>query len=247
MKPREHATFTPWFWSGRLAGKIEGAVVICVFAGVLFIMGYLFQMPGPLVVHVEDDQHTALKGAKVRCTSPDGATSYAGATDVFGEAKWPGLAKGPWRCEVTPPDRFHSGIQTGILTVASRHPAGWTSVLERPAHLIVKVQRPQGAPRAAVAVRAVCDDGAAWEGRAGLLDGTAALWLPHGKKCRAGLVFPELPFDGLPTQQKLDCAAEPCTPELNGGVGEELFAELKPTVEQWAAVRPPAQPDPPGP
>ena len=52
---RNRATFTPWFWSYRWAARIEAVIVACVFAGVVFIMGFLFQMPGPLVVHVDDD------------------------------------------------------------------------------------------------------------------------------------------------------------------------------------------------
>src|SRR5213595_1232948 len=96
---KRRGTFTPWFWSYRWAARIEAAIVACVFAGVIAIMLFLFNMPGPLVVDLQEP----IKGARVRCTSPDGAVSYAGATDVFGEAKWPGLTKGPWTCEVTPP------------------------------------------------------------------------------------------------------------------------------------------------
>jgi hypothetical protein len=239
------ATFTPWFWSGRWIAKIEAAIVICVFGAVFAIMALVFNMPGPLVVHVQDDRRDAIKGARVRCTSPDGATSHAGLTDVFGEAKWPGLIKGVWKCEVTPPDRFHGGVQTGFAAVVSRSPVMWTTAVERPARLSVLVVRPHGAPRAAVAVRAVCEGDATWETRAGLLDGRAMLYLPQGRACRAGLVRAELPFDGPVTQARLDCAAEPCTDALTGGVGEELNATLKPTAEQWAAVRPPPEPDPP--
>jgi hypothetical protein len=239
---RDRPGFNPWFWSYRFPAKLEAAVVICVFAGVIAIMGILFQMPGPLVVHVQDDLKEPVQGARVRCTSPDGQTTHAGITDVFGEAKWPGLAKGPWKCEVTPPDRFHVAVQVGYATVVPRRPVIWTTVVERPARLVVQVVRPTGQPRAKVAVRAVCD-GDTWESRAGLLDGLATLFVPHGKPCRAGLVRAELPGEGPVTQAQLDCAAEPCTAELVGGVGQLLSATLKPSAEQWAAVRPPPDPD----
>ena len=241
---RQRASFTPWFWSYRIPAKIEAAIVVCVFAGVIAIMAFLFQMPGPLVVHVQDDVKEPIKGARVRCTSPDGATSYTGLTDVFGEAKWPGLTKGAWKCEVMPPDRVHAPAQTGYARVVPRPPAMWTTVVERPAHIVVQVVRPQGSPRAKVAVRAVCGN-ETWEARAGLLDGRAVLYVPHGAACRAGLVRPELPGDGPSTQKSLDCSAEPCTRELTGGVGQELTATLTPSPEQWAAVRPPPEPEPP--
>jgi hypothetical protein len=240
---RPRASFTPWFWSYRWAARIEAAIVVCVFAAVVFIMGFLFQMPGPLVVHVQDDRREPIKDARVRCTSPDGQTSYAGTSDVFGEAKWPGLAKGPWKCEVTAPDRYHAGVTTGYAVVVSRHPAMWTTTIERPGRISVQVVRPEGAPRAKVAVRAVCGN-EAWEGRAGLLDGRALLFVPHGAQCRVGLVRPELPGDGPVAQAKLDCSAGACIEELSAGVGQETAAVLKPTAAQWAAVRPPAEPDP---
>lgn len=270
--PRGPQEFKPWFWSGRLIAKIEAAVVIIVFAGVLSIMVILVQMPGPLVVHVSDDAREPIKGARVRCTSPDGATTYAGQTDVFGEAKWPGLAKGAWRCEVTPPDRFHAAQVTGFATVVARHPATWLATIERPGRLSVRVLRPTGSPRAAVAVRALCPPPAgggpdnppavppapppapppaappaapieSWESRAGLLDGRAVLWLPHGRPCRAGLVRPEVQYEGPVARPSLDCAAEPCTAELTAGVGQAVEATLAPTAAQWEAVRPPPEPD----
>lgn len=239
---RQHAGFTPWFWSYRLAQKLEAVVVVCVIAGVIAILALLFRMPGPLVVHVQDERKEAIPGARVRCTSPDGQSSHAGVTDVFGEAKWPGLARGPWKCEVTPPDRFHAEVRTGFVTVMPRKPAMWTTVVERPARIVVQVVRPQGAPRAKVAVRAVCGSDA-WEGRAGLLDGLATLFIPTGKPCRVGLVRPELPGDGPATTARLECATAPCTDEMIGGVGQALNAVLKPTAEQWATVRPPPEPD----
>lgn len=246
---RRHASFTPWFWSYRWAARIEAAIVACVFAGVVAIMGFLFLMPGPLVVHVQDDRREAIKGAKVRCTAPDGAQSFAGITDFFGEAKWPGLAKGAWKCEVTPPDRFHAGVETGFATVVARHPAMWIATVERPARIRVQLVRPQGAPRAAIAVRAVCAGSppATWEARTGLLDGRALLFVPHGRPCRIGMVGAELPAEGPSTQAALSCAEEPCTGELTGGVGQELEATLHPTAAQWSAVRPPPEPDKPEP
>jgi hypothetical protein len=93
-------------------------------------------------------------------------------------------------------------------------------------------------------VRAVCG-AETWEARAGLIDGRATLFVPHGVPCRAGLVFPELPADGPSTQSKLDCAAQPCTDSITGGVGQELSATLTPSADQWAAVRPPPEPDKP--
>ncbi len=238
----KHASFTPWFWSYRWAARLEGALVVCVFAGVLFIMGYLFQMPGALVVHLQDDRHDPVKNARVRCTAPSGGQSFAGLTDVFGEAKWPGLDKGAWRCEVTPPDSFHAGVVTGFATVAARHPAVWVATVERPGRIAVQVVRPDGAARAKVAVRAACEGGA-WEARAGLLDGRALLFVPHGASCRVGLVRPELPFDGTPTQTALDCENEPCSAVVSAGVGQSASVVLKPTREQWEAVRPPPEPD----
>ena len=239
---RQHAGFTPWFWSYRLAAKIEAVVVVCVIAGVIAILALLFRMPGPLVVHVQDEKKEAIMSARVRCTSPDGQTSHAGSTDVFGEAKWPGLARGPWTCEVTPPDRFHSPVQTAVVTVVPRKPAMWTTVVERPARILVEVVRPQGQPRAKVAVRAVCGSDT-WESRAGLVDGLATLFVPHGKPCRVGLVRPELAGDGPVAQARLDCSLAPCSQELTGGVGETRNVVMKPTSEQWAAVRPAPEPE----
>jgi len=248
---REHAGFTPWFWSYRLAARIEAVVVVCVIAGVVAILALLFRMPGPLVVHVQDDKKEAVMGARVRCTSPDRQSSHAGSTDVFGEAKWPGLLQGAWRCEALPPPKFHTGPMIGYATVVPRKPAMWMARLERPATAVVQVVRPRGEPRAAPAVRALCqqapgeDAPPTWESRAGLLDGRAALYLPHGRACRVGLVRPELPpgQPGPVADAKLACDRGPCTPELRGGVGEELQITLAPTRAQWAAVRPPPEPD----
>src|SRR5882762_7324676 len=82
-----------------------------------------------------------------------------------------------------------------------------------------------------------------WEGRAGLLDGLATLYAPHGKPCRVGLVRPELPGDGPVTEARLQCAAAPCTGEMTAGVGQQIDVVLTPTPEQWAALRPPPEPD----
>jgi hypothetical protein len=241
--------------SGRLPSKIEALVVSAVIAAVFGVAWLIVQMPGALVVQVHDDAGNAVPDARVACTSPAGDQRHSGLTDVFGEAKWPGLSKGPWRCELLPPERFHASPQEGSAVVEARHPAFWRAVVERPASFRVTVQRPPGAPRAAVAVRAVCPppEGApplaqSWEARAGLLDGRALLWLPHGRSCRAGLVRAELPAKqpGPVTRPLLDCGNEPCTEPIEGGVGQELAAQLAPTREQWEAVRPPPEPDPSG-
>ena len=273
VQARAPATFEPRFRSG-IPAKIEGVLAATTIAGVLAIFYLLVQMPGPLVVHVEDDRHEGVMNAKVVCSGPDGK-QFNGLTDVFGEAKWPGLAKGSWKCEaVLPPKfhestlvgyaiqyrpwlnhelppKFHGGTLVGYATVVERKPAMWLARVERPARATVQVVRPEGQPRAAPAVRAVCaavpgeDSPPTWEARAGLLDGRATLYLPHGRRCRIGLVRPELPAKepGPVTDAKLACASEPCTAELRGGVGEDVTATLRPTEEQWSTVRPPPEPD----
>jgi hypothetical protein len=249
VQARAPATFEPRFRSG-VPAKIEGVLAAVVIAGVLAIFYLLVQMPGPLVVHVEDDTHTGVMNAKVVCSGPDGKR-FSGLSDVFGEAKWPGLAKGPWKCEAVLPPKFHTGTLEGYVTVIERKPAMWMARVERPARATVQVVRPEGQARAAPAVRAVCaiapgeEAPPSWESRAGLLDGRATLFLPHGRACRIGLVRPELPAKepGPVTDARLACASEPCTSELRGGVGEELSATLRPTAEQWAAIRPPPEPD----
>src|SRR5204862_5460732 len=142
----------------------------------------------------------------------------------------------------SPPDRFHAPVLTGHVNVVARKPAMWTTVVERPARIMVQVTRPQGQPRAKVAVRAVCGS-ETWEGRAGLLDGLATLYAPHGKPCRVGLVRPELAGDGPVSQARLECSSAPCSEELIGGVGESRTVVLKPTSAQWAAVRPAPEPE----
>lgn len=238
-------SFTPWFWSYRTAARLEALMVASVFLGVVVILGLLMQVPGPLVVHLQDDLKQPVHDARVTCTSPDGAKSYTGLTDVFGEAKWPGLAKGTWKCVVTPPASYFASPEIGYATVIARKPAMWTAVVERPVRLTVQVDRPKGVARAAVAVRAVCagDPPMAWESRAGVLDGRAVLSLPHGRSCRAGLVRPELSYGGPPTSTTLDCEHEPCSGETSGGVGQRLELTLSPTPQQWEAVRPAPEPD----
>ena len=239
---KHHSGFTPWFWSYRLPAKFEAVVVGAVFAGVIAILALLFRMPGPLLVHVQDDKKEPIQAARVTCTAPDGASSHSGTTDVFGETKWPGLAKGAWKCDVTPPDRFHAPVQTGYVTVVPRKPAMWTAVVQRPGQIVARVVRPQGQPRAKVAVRAVCG-AETWEARGGVLDGLATLFVPPGKPCRVGLVRPELPGDGPVTDARLDCSAAPCAPEVIAGVGERVEVVLTPNPEQWATVRPAPEPD----
>ena len=105
VQARAPATFEPRFRSG-IPAKIEGVLAATTIAGVLAIFYLLVQMPGPLVVHVEDDRHEGVMNAKVVCSGPDGK-QFNGLTDVFGEAKWPGLAKGSWKCEAVLPPKFH--------------------------------------------------------------------------------------------------------------------------------------------
>jgi hypothetical protein len=250
VQARAPAAFEPRFRSG-VPAKIEGALAAAVIAAVLAIFYWLLvKLPGPLVVHVEDDTHQGVMNAKVVCEGPDGKR-FSGLTDVFGEAKWPGLAQGAWRCEALPPPKFHTGTVVGYATVVPRKPAMWTTRVERPATAVVQVVRPRGEPRAAPAVRALCeqvpgeDAPPSWEARAGLLDGRATLYLPHGRACRVGLVRPELPAGrpGPVADPRLACGQGACTPELRGGVGEELQVVLAPSARQWQEARPPAEAD----
>jgi hypothetical protein len=245
------ARFDPRFGS-RVPGWLEGAVVAAVFALIAAILWLVAQAPGPLVVHVQDDAKGPLVDARVRCDGPDGK-EFTGLTDVFGEAKWPGLAKGAWRCEIVPPARWFAPPVVGYATVVARKPAVWVATIERPARAVVSVVRPRGAVRAAVAVRALCEKRGdepftlAWESRAGVLDERATVWLPPGRACRIGLVRPELPraSPGPPSDARLSCDVEPCTGEVHAGVGEQLELVLKPTAQQWQAVRPAAESDEP--
>lgn len=237
--------------SGRLPGKLEALVALAVFAGVFGVAGFIFSFPGPLVVAVRNDAGEAVPDAVVHCSDPQGDRTYSGVTDVFGETKWPGIAKGPWSCELWPPPRYHGEKVVGGAVVVARSMAMWKVTLERPVQFLVHVQRPLGAPRANLAVRGYCppergQPAVAWEARAGLMDGLARLWLPKGRSCRAGLVRPELPEHqpGLVARPGLDCDQTPCTPAVQGGVGAYLEGELTPTPAQWLAVRPPIEPDP---
>jgi len=250
LQARAPGAFEPRFRSA-VPARIEGALAAAVIAAVLAIFYWLLvKLPGPLVVHVEDDTHQGVMNAKVVCEGPDGKR-FSGLTDVFGEAKWPGLAQGAWRCEALPPPKFHTGTLVGYATVVPRKPAMWMARLERPATAVVQVVRPRGEPRAAPGVRALCEQAPGedapptWEARAGLLDGRATVYLPHGRGCRVGLVRPELPpgQPGPVADAKLACDTAPCTPELRGGVGQELQITLAPNPAQWAAVRPPPEPD----
>ena len=237
--------------SGRLPGKLEALLAVAILGGVVGVAAFIFNFPGPLVVSVRDDQGGAVEDAVVRCFDPLGDQSYRGLTDVFGEAKWPGVHKGPWTCELWPPARYFAEKIEGGAVVVARSLALWKVKVERPTQLLVHVQRPRNAPRAPVAVRAFCpaergQPAVAWEARAGLMDGLVRLWLPKGRTCRAGLVRPELPNHqpGLVAQPALDCEQSVCTPELSGGVGELLEADLFPSFDEWLAVRPALEPDP---
>jgi len=107
-------SFEPHFAS-RVPGWLEGAVVAVVFALIVAILWLVAQNPGPLLVQVQDDAKGPVIDARVRCTGPD-QKEFIGLTDVFGEAKWPGLAKGAWKCEVWPPAQFHAGRIGRYLT-----------------------------------------------------------------------------------------------------------------------------------
>jgi hypothetical protein len=238
-------SFEPRFTS-RVPGWLEGAVVAAVFVLIAAILWLVMQNPGPLVVQVIDDARRPVIDARVKCGGPDGK-EFSGLTDVFGEAKWPGLAKGVWRCEAQPPLRFFGAPQQGYATVIARKPATWVAMFERSGRAAVEVVRPQGGVRAAAAVRAVCEGGDTWESRIGVLDGRATLWIPHGARCRVGLVRPELPraAPGPVTDGRLSCVTLPCSAEISASVGEQVEVTLRPTPEQWAQVRPPPEPDAP--
>src|SRR5207237_9084087 len=129
----------------------------------------------------------------------------------------------------------------GHATVIARKPATWVAMFARPARASVEVVRPQGAVRAAPAVRAVCEAGDTWEARAGVLDGRATLWIPHGSRCRVGLVRPELPraTPGPVTDSRLSCVTLPCSAALSASVGDQLVVTLRATPVQWAPAGPP--------
>jgi hypothetical protein len=236
---------------GPLSGTIEMVLAVIVLVGVFSVAFLVFRIPGPLVVQVRDDLGAPIRDVRVTCTALEGGRSFRGETDVFGEAKWPGLQKGAWRCEALAPDRFHAEKLEGNTVVGSRTPSVVRMSVERPVRLAVEVTRPKGAPRAAMAVRVVCPATAggalaAWEARSSPLGAAAVLWMPHGRECRAGLVHPELDAraPGLVARAELECTALPCSGPLEAGVGGSLELKLDPTLEQWTAARPAPVPEP---
>jgi hypothetical protein len=239
--------------SNPLPGTIEAVLAVTIIVGIFVVALLVFRVPGPLVVQVEDDLRHPVMGARVKCTGPERTGLFTGITDVFGEAKWPGLQKGPWQCEAVPPDLFHGETLFGATVVGDRAPAIVRLRVERSVHLTVEVLRPKGAVRAAMAVRAVCEATAggaqavAWEARTAVLGGAAVLWIPHGRKCRAGLVHPELGARkaGLSPRVTLECEKLPCSGDLEAGVGGHVEAQLKPDERQWTDARPAFEPDPP--
>lgn len=237
--------------TGPLTGTIEAALVVLVLVGIFAVAWLVFRIPGPLVVQARDDRGEPVMGVRIKCTGPEDGRVFSGITDVFGEVKWPGLIKGPWRCSGLPPDLFHGDVLEGAAVVGDRAPAVVKLRFERPVHASVEVLRPKGAPRAAMAVRAVCpasESGPAvgWEARTGVLGGPAVLWLPHGRACRAGLVHAELGARGagLSPHPVLECEELPCTGPLEAGVGGHVEAVLEPTAGQWTLARPAIEPDP---
>ena len=242
--------------TGPLTGTIEATLVVLVLGGIFAVAWLVFRIPGPLVVQARDDRGDAVMGARIKCVGPEDGRVFSGITDVFGEVKWPGLIKGPWRCSGLPPDLFHGDAHEGAAVVGDRAPAVVRLRFERPVRAAVEVLRPKGAPRAAMAVRAVCPatehgPAVAWEARTGVLGGPAVLWIPHGRACRAGLVHADLGprSAGLSPHPVLECEALPCTGALEAGVGGHVEAAVEPTVEQWTAARPAIEPDaePPAP
>ena len=237
--------------SNPLPGTIEGVLAVTIILGIFAVALLVLRVPGPLVVQVEDDLRHPVMGARVKCTGPERMGLFTGITDSFGEAKWPGLQKGPWKCEAIPPDLFYGETQFGATVVGARAPAIVKLRIERSVHLQVEVLRPKGAIRSAVAVRAVCEATAsspavAWEARTAVLGGPAVLWIPPGRKCRAGLVHPELGARkaGLSPRVTLECDLLPCSGDLEAGVGGHLEAQLAPTDAQWLEARPALEPDP---
>jgi hypothetical protein len=221
-------------------------VALGVIAGVVGVFVFLVQIPGALVVRLMDDKRLPVAKAQVRCRHQGTGLEMAGETDLFGEAKFPGLERGPWTCTVQPPDRFFSPVLNAVGDVQPRHPAIMELSAARGAELEVPVARPEGGPRAAVAVRAVCDGQPAqgWEARSGLLDGVALLYVPRGASCRVGLLAGELRFvGGKPPALELDCARLPCSEPFTAAPGERRLIALKPTAAQWELARPPPEPE----
>lgn len=246
---RPRGEFAPRSWSGKLPATLEGIVAAAVIGGVLGVVYMLIQMPGLIVVRIEDDAGGAVRDAQVVCFFEKNGMRLTGLTDVFGEAKWPGLERGVWSCDATLPDRYFSPPLHGNPVVEPRRPAFWRAKVERPAHVVVAVGRPKGAPRAQVQVRAVCPaapgrPAASWEAKSGLLDGQASLFLPHGQECAVGIVRPTgLRRAGPAELATLECDRSPCSPSFSAGVGETKTITLAPTAAQWEAARPAPEPD----
>jgi hypothetical protein len=239
--------------SNPLPGTIEGVLAVAIILGIFVVALLVFRVPGPLVVQVQDDVGHPVMGARVKCTGPEKGRLglFTGITDSFGEAKWPGLQKGPWQCEAIPPDLFYGETQFGATVVGSRAPAIVKLRIERSVHLQVEVLRPKSAVRSTMAVRAVCEATAgapavAWEARTAVLGGLAVLWIPPGRKCRTGLVHAELGARkaGLSPRVTLECDKLPCSGDLEAGVGGHAEAQLAPTEAQWLEARPAVEPDP---
>lgn len=245
---RGRATFAPRSWSFLWRAKLEGAVVIGVIAGVVAVFIFLLQIPGALIVRVMDDKRMPVPKARAHCRHAGTGLEMVGITDVFGETKFPGLERGIWSCEVQPPDRFFSPLLIGTAKVWPRNPAVVELLATRGVEVEVSVARPQGAPRASPAIRAVCEPKAGqpaqgWEARAGLLDGTALLYLPRDSSCRLGLVPGARGFvNGPPESTELACDSLPCE-AISGQPGARLAVKLTPSREQWDAARPPPEPD----
>jgi hypothetical protein len=236
--------------SSEIPGRIELVIATIVVATVFGVAFLIFNLPGPLVVHVHDEAGGNVMGARVSCEDAAGLHHFSGITDVFGETKWPGLEKVLWSCRILPPDRFQLLEQYGTTTVRSRSPATVEVRIERPLHVNVTVKRPKGSPRARPAVRAICPatqtaPEMAWEARASVLTGNTELWLPFGRACRAGLAQPQLTERpaGLVPNPTLDCSAFPCTPIFSGASAKSLDFTLEPTDLQWANAKPPPDPE----
>ncbi len=236
--------------SSETPGRVEFAIAMVVLCAVFGVAFLIFNLPGPLVVQVRDDSGLPVMGARVSCQDEKGAREFHGITNLFGEAKWPGLEKGMWYCRAKPPDRFHGAEQDGSAQVRARSPATVIIRFNRPVHVNATVKRPRGAPRARMAVRALCPATqtgaeAAWEARAAVISGDAVLWIPFGRECRLGLVQPSLPDgrSGLVEHATLDCAQSLCSAPLSGPSGASIDVVLEPTPAQWEAARPPPEPE----
>ncbi len=246
---RGRGNFAPRSWSFQWRAKVEGLVALGVIAGVVGVFVYLVQIPGALVIRVVDDGRHVIPKTEVRCHHPSSGLDMVGETDIFGEAKFPGLARGRWTCDVQPPARFFSPLLKASGEVRPRQPDVVELSAPRAVDVDVSIARPEGAPRAAVSVRAVCPAEAGlpplgWESRAGVLEGAAILYLPHDRKCRVALMHGDLgPLYFATDRMELDCDRMPCSDVVSGKPGAHLAIKLKPTREQWEAARPPPEPE----